>query len=518
MKSRRLSPQKKSLDKPKADSLQQTTFIAIGLLCLSVLIRLPFFFRDVIDWDESTFILMGQSILDGHLPYTELWDNKPPLAFVFYALIIAIFGKSIVSVRIAGAIAVAFVAFCTYLVGKTLWSKQVGILGAGIFVFIASSLIPGGQATMTEHLALLPFMGAMSLLVTKKITLRTLFVTGILMAVASLIRLNLAYVTVLVGFFVMFAIKPYSIEVIVKRGLIYAAGSCLVILSTYLPYAITGYHKIWLNSVIVAPLTYANSQLSAAEILGVYLNSNVLGIRIIISIGLVAIAFLFGQLIKSFRPKRLESELRLICFLVFFLGTGISILKGGAAYNHYLIQLAPFIALITAVFLSRFLHKPMSLLTINVIVLGAGTLAVLIIIEYYFLVSRYITTKELTFGSAYKIAAYLKQENTSREPIYLMSDHIVYWLVDAQPLTKVSAHPSNIARDYLFKAVLGADASIEGEINKILAQKPRFIIKEESVGYLDDHLQAKLILENNLNQHYELVKQIQGKQIYRRFN
>ena len=518
MKSRRFSPYKQSLGKTKADSLQQTIFIAVGLLFLSVLIRLPFFFRDVIDWDESTFILMGQSILDGHLPYTELWDNKPPLAFVSYALIIALFGKSIVSVRIAGAIAVAFVAFCTYLIGKTLWSRQVGILGAGIFVIMASSLIPAGQATMTEHLALVPLIGAMSILVTKKITLRTLFVTGLVMAVASLIRLNLAYVTVLVGLFVVFAIKPCSIKVMVKRGLIYAAGSCLVILSTYLPYAITGYHKIWFNSVIVAPLTYANSQLSAVEILGIYLNSNVLGIKIIISIGLVAIAFLVVQLIKAFKQKRLESELRLICFLVFFLATGISILKGGAAYNHYLIQLVPFIALITAVFLSRFLYKPMSLLTINVIVLGIGTFAVLIIIEYYSLVSRYITTKKLTYGSAYKIAAYLKQENTSREPIYLMTNHIVYWLVDAKPLTKVSTHPSNITKDYLFKTVLGADASTEGEINKILAQKPRFIVKEKSAGYLNNHLQAKLILENTLNQHYELVKQIQDKQIYRRFN
>ncbi len=90
------------------------------LLSLALFLRFPFFFRDYIDRDESTFILMGQSILDGHLLYTNLWDVKPPLAFVSYALIIAIFGKSIISVRIAGAVCVAFVSFCTYLVGKTL--------------------------------------------------------------------------------------------------------------------------------------------------------------------------------------------------------------------------------------------------------------------------------------------------------------------------------------------------------------------------------------------------------------
>ncbi len=44
--------------------------------------RLPFFFPAVIDWDESTYVLMGQSILDGHVPSIEQWDDKPPLAYV----------------------------------------------------------------------------------------------------------------------------------------------------------------------------------------------------------------------------------------------------------------------------------------------------------------------------------------------------------------------------------------------------------------------------------------------------
>ncbi len=89
---------------------------AIGII--SLLIRLPFFFIDIIDWDESTFILMGQSILDGHLPYTQLWDLKPPLAFVAYASFIFILGKSIISIRLAGTICVALTAFFVYLSGK----------------------------------------------------------------------------------------------------------------------------------------------------------------------------------------------------------------------------------------------------------------------------------------------------------------------------------------------------------------------------------------------------------------
>ena len=51
----------------------------IAALCLwALVLRLPFFFPDTIDWDESTLIIMGQGIRDGLLSYDRIWDSKPP--------------------------------------------------------------------------------------------------------------------------------------------------------------------------------------------------------------------------------------------------------------------------------------------------------------------------------------------------------------------------------------------------------------------------------------------------------
>lgn len=149
-------------------------FIAIYFFLITITIRLPFFFKDVIDWDESTFIIMGQSILDGHLPYTELWDLKPPGAFLIYAIFIIVFGKSIISIRFAGALCVALTSFFTYLIGKSLWNNRVGIL-AGTLSILMSSFFPSGQSTMTEHVALVPFVAALTLLVSQKTTQPVLF-------------------------------------------------------------------------------------------------------------------------------------------------------------------------------------------------------------------------------------------------------------------------------------------------------------------------------------------------------
>ena len=120
--------------------------------------------------------------------------------------------------------------------------------------------------------------------------------------------------------------------------------------------------------------------------------------------------------------------------------------------------------------------------------------------EYKSVVSRVMANQKLTSGAAYEIAAYLNQENSPREPIYMMSDHIVYWLIDSQPLTQSSTHPSNIAKDYLSKIMVGSEASTEGEMRKILTQKPKFIVKQKQTWYLNSKPQARLLLDNTLAQ------------------
>src|SRR5437899_2303518 len=59
-------------------NLHQIILVAIFLLTISNRHSSPFFFTGI-DGDESTFILTAQSVLDGHLPYTDFWDIKPPV-------------------------------------------------------------------------------------------------------------------------------------------------------------------------------------------------------------------------------------------------------------------------------------------------------------------------------------------------------------------------------------------------------------------------------------------------------
>ena len=81
---------------PLTGELGVIAFIAV----VGTAIRLPFFFPAVLDWDESTFIITGQSALDGFLPYEVAWENKPVLVFWWFAAAIELFGKTIPALRL----------------------------------------------------------------------------------------------------------------------------------------------------------------------------------------------------------------------------------------------------------------------------------------------------------------------------------------------------------------------------------------------------------------------------------
>jgi 4-amino-4-deoxy-L-arabinose transferase-like glycosyltransferase len=502
-----------------------TVFVFLFLLIFSIVNRFPYYFPIVINWDESSYILLGQNILDGHLPYTDLWDLKPPLAFLFFAGAIALLGKSIISVRIAGTVCVAFTAFLTYLTGKTLWNHRTGLLSAVICVAMLG-FPSSGQAVMSEHIALVPMVGALSILVMKEYSPRNLFLAGILMAIATFVRLNLAYVSVLVGFYIViciFIMPPRSIRTALIRGLAYVSGGCFVLLLVFLPYAITGYQKLWLSSVIIAPLNYARFQLSAMDALrehiGYISQSFTLkkGPLLVVSSlmwlgGLAGLVFIHLQ----WRKKPLAIKLRLALLATFLIGTFISIIVGGAAFPHYHIQLFPFMALFAAAFAHICLsgYSPRLMTFVSVLIVGISILSV--IPQYNKIMSLYLAGQSLPYGPACEIAKYINQENTSGEPIFMMTDHIVYWLINQKPLSKSTVHPSNISKEYILSALVGPGTTTEMELAKILAKKPRFIVLTgDSWHYLGKPIACALLRET-LDTHYILDKQIQQRQIYRR--
>lgn len=487
--------------------VHQSKLTILIIIIFSLLFRLPFCFRATFNWDESTFILMGQSILDGNLPYVELWDVKPPLAFFSYAFAILTFGKSIISVRLFGTLCVIVAATLTYYICRALWSKKVSLLAAILFIVLTGSLMDGASV-MTEHLAIVPLLGALALLVRSNQEAKIkFFLVGLLMSSACMIRLNLAYVALILGIY----ITAESIINFQKNKywsiIVYIIGCSIPVIGSYLPYLITNNTQLFKASIIDASLGYSYSQESIWQLFLTQI-SNVWGI-----------IFIIGclQIIKLIKQEKLFSlkQTQLIYCLIFFLSTEFSILKSGASHTHYMIQLAPFFGVILSSWFLGLLNFNRKLgYFILILSLTLGSIATFN--EYIVIGNRLISQQSLSYGKEFELAQYISEEKSENTTIYMMEHHLVYWLLDMKPPSKIVTHPSNISKEYLLRAVKGDTANTKTELLNILNQKPEFIVRKEIIWYLQGNTDAMALLEKTLQTQYVLAKNIDGTQIYRR--
>jgi hypothetical protein len=479
------------------------------IIIFSLFFRFPFFFRATFNWDENTFILMGQSILDGNLPYVELWDLKPPLAFFSYALAIA-FGKSIISVRLLGTLCVIIAAILTYYICRSVWSSKFSLLAAIIFIILTGPLMDG-KSVMTEHIAIVPLIGSLALLFSSnKLINIKIFLVGLLMGSACMIRLNLAYLALILGLYIAAkSINFNSIKKVFLAIFAYGIGCLIPFLSLLLPYILTNNTQIFKISVIDASLSYSNAQVSFWELIfkQVY---DIWGIIFFIG------CFQIIRMIKQ-SEKYSAKQNKLIYFLIFFVGIQWSILNSGAAHNHYMIQLAPFLAVILASWFQKILNFNLKagyfILILTLIMTALPTLN-----EYQTVGTRLFTKQSMSYGKEYELAQYLSEEGGRNMKLYMMEHHLVYWLLDVKPPTKIVTHPSNISKEYLLRVVQTPTTNTNQELLKVLEQKPEFIVKKENVWYLQGHPEAIALLETTLQTHYTLLKNMEETQIYRRIS
>ncbi len=482
--------------------------IILLLSLIGLILRFPYFFPAVIDWDESTFILMGQNILDGNLPYTKFWDLKPPLTFYSFAFFIFVFGKSILAIRLGGFVFLIATSYILYLIGKQAYNKNIGILSA-ILCIVFVSLTPSGQATMTEIVALLPLMLALYILIRFEYSSKTLFLLGVCIASAFLVRLNLAYVAVGIFIFLFFEMRELKFSDFVKNLLIFISGSLFVMLLISLPYLITNQGMLLFDSVFRVSLEHTSSRLSISEVFIELINKG-FGIQNLFLWGTTLIG-IFLLLFKQINKKNKST----VKVWVFFISILYSIIASGSSHEHYLIQIVPVMAILSAVAIGYLINSKIKLFVLVILFFGLLPFSS-IFNEYKTLVDRSINNQKLEFGPQYEIAQFLEKMNPKKEPIYLMTDHIIYWFMNMKPPSKVTLHPSNIAREYMVKIIKGEKFSSKSELVEILTLKPLFIVKNKDVWYLKDNVELSQILEKNLSKNYTKIKTIEGRNIYKR--
>ncbi|MAU17667.1 MAG: glycosyltransferase [Muricauda sp.] len=468
------------------------------LVIVAIFVRFPFFFRDYIDRDESTFIIMGQSWANGHLPYTQLWDLKPPITFLYFAIIIKIFGKSFIAIRLFGSIMVAITALFTYGIATKLTTKKVAFW-VSVFCVFFQSLFGSLQGVMSEHISILFFAAGTYLLFLKE-NRSSFFGIGVLFGLSLMSKLNMVYPITFLGLYLLW--DGYNKKQVIWRAkhlFWMTLGVVLVILLTILPYYFQNEIQLCRQSIVEAPLAYSGGKFHSPL--------NTLPFAIVI-LGLLLSSFIFK--IIDWKDKKIQIlTVVIVCIL-------LSFVQAGKVNGHYLIQLYPFVLIPLGIAVAKLpaIQKKYHPLIIFLLIL----IPVESYLEYGNIISNKIKTGTFFNGEGIEVPTYITEHNLETENIFFTEYHIGYWVLGEEPPTKAATHPSNITREEMFPFMNNPRKTGMEEIQYIMeVVQPKTLVAREGKEIFDKKLvDYNAYIDSYLEEHYQLTATIGRGLIYQR--
>lgn len=192
----------RNIDFYKSVNNIQDIYILSFLFVLTMITQFYTMDKEVLNWDINTYMIMGQDILRGNIPYENQFDNKGPLFYFIYSLP-AITGKVTV-VRIFNDIILSFLVCEMYLISrkiKTNISKIYVLLPSLYFSLYMS--YPQGHPGLAEVYSVLPLAVAINLLLSSKTNKIKFFKVGFYLSISYLISPSVVLLVVSISIFVL---------------------------------------------------------------------------------------------------------------------------------------------------------------------------------------------------------------------------------------------------------------------------------------------------------------------------
>ena len=100
---------------------------ALPLAFLAPLFEAPF------DPDQGGYATIARGWLHGAIPYRDLWDNKGPLLFLWYAASFRWLGETVVAPRVMAGLAAGLSVPFVWATARTLFGRREAVLAAALF-------------------------------------------------------------------------------------------------------------------------------------------------------------------------------------------------------------------------------------------------------------------------------------------------------------------------------------------------------------------------------------------------
>lgn len=474
---------------------------------LFFLLRLPSLFEPYWYGDEGIYEVMGMGIRHGKLLYQDIWDNKPPLLYVFYSF----FNGDQFSIRllsiIFGIIAVVIFFFVARrLLNTKESSNTVAVTICTLFftVLFGLPLIEGNIANAENFMMTTTLLGFLYILsYSKKLNPQQLFIAGLFFSVSFLFKIVAIFdiASASVFLFILHYKNRWQIVQQLRSMIPLAQGFVLPILSVFLYFLFNHALPDFLSAAFsqnVGYVGYGNSFLIPHGLLFTK-----------VTFLIITVLFLFLVRKKLSRPY-----IFLYTWLVFSI---FNAFFSQRPYTHYVLVALPSVSLFFGmlfvqqkVFMQE--RKNLHLSTVNVLIF----LVILLLFSHFFHIYKknieyyvnfitfirgektledYQTFFDRNTPKDYAVAQFLKQHLKQNEGVFLWGDSAqVYKLSNTFP-------PGRYTVAYHISA---SPQSLTETREGIIMKKPRFII-----------LMSKRPYPFSLND-YNLKYQLQTRSIYER--
>lgn len=348
---------------------QKDLLFLLSLATLFFLLRLPSLFEPYWYGDEGIYHVIGDALRHGRLLYSQIWDNKPPLLYLLYALI----DYDQLYIRLASIIFGLGACIAFFFTAKKLLyagSKWIPYAITTFFAFLFATPFIEGNIANAENFMLFPLILAAYLVVHASITasethtlnrqtMFNLFTAGVLVGIATLFKIVAIFD---MSAFVMFLFAARSMNksaASFKQLFIICVGFLLPLLVTSIFLVSYGIFGAFIEANFINNVSYVE-----------YKNTFFIpqGLLIIkITILLIAVGFLLRY--KAYLTRPLLFILFWFCFALF------STFFSHRPYTHYVLIFLPSFSLLIGALLAIRKHR---------LLLGVILIISLLLLRYNF--------------------------------------------------------------------------------------------------------------------------------------
>lgn len=165
-------------------------YLLLAVLLLIILLRIPTLFEPYWYGDEGIYLALGQAMHRGAVLYRDIWDNKPPLLYILYAIHpTLLWAKITATLFVLGTCVGVYYLAKKILRGKlsTTYSLLATVLTG---VFLSIPLLEGTIANAELFFTLPIVLGALLVLQIRGVgrDINKLLIFGFLMSGAFLLK------------------------------------------------------------------------------------------------------------------------------------------------------------------------------------------------------------------------------------------------------------------------------------------------------------------------------------------